>query len=483
MIRMFKLLRYGALALAMFLAQSGLQAQTKVMSLSDAVKYSIDHSSSTRTSQLTVAKANSAVDEYYGYAYPSVDLTAGFNRFISKSQIPFVNFSAMLNNATYGVLFNENVIPTDNSKLQDMSPTMMSMAQYNNYSAKLQVNQVLFSSAVFTGIGASKIYLDLSKEQFRGTTMKDITSIKKAFYAVILCKEQLKIIRESLVNAEENLANLRSLYKQGLTSEYQVMQVEVQVENIRPQIKQLENALEGAKNGMKILLGMDMAEEVDFTGELTTDVEEISDYQSVISNAYNNNYDLRTLNKKTEVDAASIDISKADYYPTLSAFGYINFAGSSDKWDFNSYTESMVGISFSMNLFNGNRTKNKLQQSYIEQETTKEQIALLKSSIDNSIRAQVLEIQRVKTSLEAQRRNVALAQKAYDISTSQFEQGTGTQLEIKNADLELRSAKTNLLQSAYDYMTACAELDQLTGTMEPEYQEMLEKKIADSIKK
>ena len=56
-------------------------------------------------------------------------------------------------------------------------------------------------------------------------------------------------------------------------------------------------------------------------------------------------------------------------------------------------------------------------------------------------------------------------------------------IEIKNSDMELRSAKTNLLQSVFQYMTAMAELDKLTGTMSSEYIKVLDKKIDDVVNK
>ena len=44
-------------------------------------------------------------------------------------------------------------------------------------------------------------------------------------------------------------------------------------------------------------------------------------------------------------------------------------------------------------------------------------------------------------------------------------EGSGTQLEIKNADVELRNAKITKTKSIHDYIVAKAELDQLMGKM------------------
>ena len=64
---------------------------------------------------------------------------------------------------------------------------------------------------------------------------------------------------------------------------------------------------------------------------------------------------------------------------------------------------------------------------------------------------------------------VMLAQKAYDISRTRYKEGTGTQLEIKNADVELRTAKTNKLQAINEYIIAKSELDNLLGRLDSKY--------------
>lgn len=449
------------------------------MTLNDAISYALDKSSQTKSSLITIQKAGAAVNEALGNAYPTVDFSAGYTRYIDKPQIPFIDFSAMLTDATYNVLFDENLIPRDNSKLKPIGTSMMSMSQNNNYNAQIQVSQVLFSSAVFKGIGASKIYLDLSEEQMRSQAIETVTNIRKAFYGVILAKENLTILKESYDNANENLNTLRSNFKMGLASEYDVMQVEVQVENIKPQIKQLENTITSTTNTLKVLMGMDLNEDVNFVGQLSSDISEISNENDVINEAYNNNYQLRLLNKSIDVDKALLEVNKSNYYPTVAAFGSYTFAGMSDNFDFNNYRQSMVGLNVSMNLYNGKRTKYKLDQTNCDLETTKEQIALLKSSLESQIKAQVLEIQRVKATIEAQQQNIKLAEKTYSIARSRFDQGTGTQLEIKNADLEVRSAKTNLLQSAFQYDTAIAQLDYLTGNLKADYLQIINKKIDD----
>ena len=90
--------------------------------------------------------------------------------------------------------------------------------------------------------------------------------------------------------------------------------------------------------------------------------EDVPELQPLITQAMESNFDLQTLKSKREVDEAMIDLDRAEYWPQLVGFADYAFAGSSDNLDFMNYRQSMVGVSFSMNIFQGGRTQNKVQQ-------------------------------------------------------------------------------------------------------------------------
>jgi len=244
---------------------------------------------------------------------------------------------------------------------------------------------------------------------------------------------------------------------------------EVQVENIRPLVLQMENTLKVAKEALKISMALPQSQEIDVEGELSFDNYTLPTEQEAITNALKQNYDLLTLQNKRRVDNALVNVSRSEYWPSLVAFGSYSFNGSSDNFNFNNYPSAIVGLSFSINLFNGMRTTNKVQQSMIDVAKTDYQILQLQQAISLQIKSKINDLQRIKTSIEAQQKNVSRAERGYDIATVRYREGTGSQLEIQNADLALRQARTNLLQSYYDWTVAKCELDALIGNINSKY--------------
>ncbi len=455
--------------LAAFFIRGSANAQPQILTLDESIQIALENNRDIKVSYLNTEKSRAAVREAFGYALPSVDIAADYSHFLKKPKMPFPDFQALLTNATYKILFDENVIPEDESKYVPVENTLQSFALSNTYSASLTLTQVLFSSAVFEGIGASQTYYDLSMAELNNTISKTVLSVQTAFYGVLLNKAVLDITNSSFTNAQENFGNVKAMYNQGMVSEFDMLQAEVQVENIRPILLRIENGLKTAKNGLKIVLGIEQTAEIDVSGEITLDSIDISNEDELVREALVSNFNIKSLNLKKQVDEAFIQLDVSEYWPTLAAFGNYTYTGTSDDLAFQNYDYSTVGLSLTFNLWQGNRTKHAVEQSTITFKQTEEQLEQLKDYTILEVNSKIQELRRVKSLLEVQERTVKLAQRAYDISKVRYQEGAGSQLELQNADQDLRQARLNRVQAIHSYLVTKYELDQLLGRTNPQY--------------
>ena len=180
-------------------------AQTKIYTLEEAINTALSNNRDIAISILNTKKSEAAVNEAYGYAMPTIDAAANFSHFLEKPKTSFPDFEALLTNATYSILFDEGIIPRDDSKYVPVESQLQSFAQTNNYDASLTLTQIIFSSTVFEGIGASQTYYDLSVAELRNTVSKTVLDVQKAFYGVLLAKAVLDITKASLTNAQRKI--------------------------------------------------------------------------------------------------------------------------------------------------------------------------------------------------------------------------------------------------------------------------------------
>jgi outer membrane protein TolC len=68
--------------------------------------------------------------------------------------------------------------------------------------------------------------------------------------------------------------------------------------------------------------------------------------------------------------------------------------------------------------------------------------------------------------LDNQKRNMELAEKVYGQTKKKYEIGTGSTIEINDADTELRIAQTNYINALYDAIIAKIDFLKATGKLQ-----------------
>ncbi len=462
-----KFIFLGIFIISLF--SNDLYSQDKVFDLQSAIDYSLKHNRDIKIAKLEVDRANAAVSEAYGYALPTVDFTASLSHFIEKAKMPFPDFGALLNNSTYKVLFDEKIIPQDNSKYKPLETVLQSFALSNNYDAKIQVTQILFNSAVLEGIGSAGIYLDLSKILLQSQISKSVLGVQKAFYTALLMKEMYSVINTSYATFESTVNNVKLLYEQGFVSEFNYLQLKVQLENFKPRVLEAENAYQLTLDALKLSMSMDKSEKIDIQGTYDLSQIDIPDINTAINKAMKDNFDIKSLEYKRKVDNAFVNLKRSEYWPSLVAFGNATFSGASDDWNFTNYNTSIVGLSLSINLYNGGKTDRKVEQELVNVLKTDEQIKTVKESISIGITSKLLDLQRIKQNINSTLENVELSERAYQIAELRLKEGTGTQLELLNSEQAKREAILNKYKAINDYYNTKFDLDNLLGNLNPEY--------------
>ncbi|MCX7879485.1 MAG: TolC family protein [Ignavibacteria bacterium] len=441
-------------------------SEVKQFNLQQIIEISISNNKELIYKKLEIEKAEATVWEARGNALPSLNISSSFNHYIQKPVFFFPDFRAMLNNSTYSILFKEQIIPEDRTKFVDMGLIKQSFLLANQFETKIQLNQIIFNSAVFRGIGASKIYLEISKNDYLATKLNLISNVKKAFFACLLMKNLYEIYLESLNNALANFNNIKSLLNQGIVSEFDYLQAEVHIENLKPIVENFRNLYKSSISNLKVLANIPLEQEIELVGTLEYKDFTLPDINQLKKIAFEKNANLITLEYKKKVDKEMIELYRSENYPTIVAFGNYSFAGQSDKLNFSTYHQSLVGIQFSINIFNGFQTKSRIEQATIASKQTEEQINLYKLFIEKTLEEKLLAFEKAKKQVLAQKKNIELAEKSYAIAKTKYNEGTAIQLEVKNAELELRQAKLNLQQAIFEYITAKIDIDNILGSVD-----------------
>lgn len=252
---------------ALILAQT---KQTAVLNLEQAISLALEKNADLKIASMEVNKSEEKLREARSGLFPQLNASGQYQRYID---LP--------------VIFMPPGSP--------FGPTLKIGAD-NSFAASASLSVPLFAWSLYQGIGLASDALTISQENYRSVKNKVVGDVKKAFLTVLLTRETKDVMKQSLKNAEDNFENIKRLNSAGTLSDYDVLRAEVQVENLKPTVLQMENNYVLSLEALKVTIGLDANHDIDVVGEMNFEEPyQIPTQQEVIDELIKNNPQLAIL--------------------------------------------------------------------------------------------------------------------------------------------------------------------------------------------
>lgn len=446
--------------------------QEKPVTLSQAIDIAMANNTDIRRAMLDVDNADQQIRTAWAEVMPDVSSSATYTR---NLEIP-VNFVP-------AKFFDPNA-PAD-----QLVP--LQFGTDNNWQGGFTAEQKIFSGEALVGISSAKLYKAAQTEKLRQTAQEIVTRTREAYYQVLIAEEQVRLQKATIKRLEENLKDNRARHKAGLLDEYDVLRVEVQLSNERPKLTDAEFAVKQAYRALLLQIGLPVDLKVKVQGDLNNfDVQaaatqepvnkdlkridrmtpiQLTDSASVVENAFDLRGDLRVLDVQQQLKDREILAIKSRYLPSVTAtYNYqwtaaqpgnpVFFGDSNQRARYQT-----LALSVNLPLFQGFRRNANLQIAKIEKKNLKEQEYFTERAAKNEILSAEESLRQAFETAEARRKALKQARRGYEIATARLSRGVGSQLDVTNAELQLREAQLNYARMVYNYLTAKARYDQAVG--------------------
>jgi outer membrane protein TolC len=330
-------------------------------------------------------------------------------------------------------------------------------------------SQLLFDGTYLIGLKAAKTYTDLSRKATQQSEIEVAEQVSKAYYGVLVNHERLELLNQNLVRLDTLLFQTSVMFENGVAEKLDVDRLRVQLNNLKVEKQKTERLMAISENLLKFQVGIKQQQPIELTdklAEVEVDVTKIR----LQNFEYSNRIEYSLL--ETQRDLAELDLRniRSGYLPKLylnARYGYIT-AGN----EFSSITKTSnwleygyVGGQLQLPIFDGLRKHYQIQQRKLAVENTKLGFETLAQSIDLELAQASTELTNALDVLESQRENMALADEIARVSKIKFQEGVGSNLEVVNAETDLREAQTNYYAAMYDALVAKVNLDKATGTL------------------
>lgn len=440
------------------------QGNPEQFTLEECIEYAMKNNADIRNKQLDQEIAEEKVDQTISTGLPQISGTVdvAYNYQVAVQPLP-----DFLSPTIYGILFNEGVVEP-----RDLGEPGILPAQFGTKytgSAVISLRQMLFNGSYFVGLKAAKTFTDFSKKELVAQKINTVEAVTKAYYGALISREQVDLILKNYARLDSLLRNTQVLYENGFAEKIDVSRIKIQHNNIAVEKQFAEEIYALNVHILKVQMGMPVGEELIIEDDLEKISFEAIEY--IPEGAFNYNerieYDLLQTNARlVELDIQNV---QAQYIPRLDLYG--TAGASTGRQEFNQlfneqwFNLGAVGVTLSVPIFDGFIKKNQIEEKRIQRNKIEVAKTALQNAIDLQINQAELLYKRSLENMAAQHENMKLAEEVYNVSKIKYEEGVGSNIEVTNADADLKTAQTNYYSALYDALVAKVDLQKAYGNL------------------
>ena len=341
---------------------------------------------------------------------------------------------------------------------------------HQDWNAGVQIVQSIYEGGRMTAaVRAARLTKEQALAQYQTAIADALLATRVAYYDVLLAAQQITVHEASVNLLQKEQEDQQRRYDAGTVPHFNVLRAEVAVANERPMLIQARNNYRIAKNNLSNLLGYNLPRDIweDIPLRLTDTLDAVPfevNLPDAIQQALGRRTELTALRKAEELQQLGIVNAKSGYKPTVQVFAGYNWINSQFSTDPGTSLDGWnAGAQMTWNIFDGLLTHGKVVQANALHEKSKTELADQSRQIELQVRTAYSDFIEAKEVLDSQQTVLAEADEALREAKARAEAGTGTQLDVLDAETSLTQARTTNVLALHDYATARAKLERAIG--------------------
>lgn len=284
-------------------------------------------------------------------------------------------------------------------------------------------------------------------------------SVTRNYYDVLRARHLADVAQKNVDYNQELLKQVEAQAEAGTSAPIDVLPVQAQLANARVTLLTAQNNVRTAALTLQGSMGLSPQPGFDVQEVETPPDPRIEALNTYVESALKTRPDIAQAQAGIGSAKASVRAARINLYPrpVISANYQREIQGG-----FTSDATQMVG-SIVMDLFNGGANKATFNEAKANRANAELQAAQLLRDIQTEVEEAYLNLTSAKERLSAATVGLEAAQKNYENQRERLSLGSGTILDVLNAEVQLVTAQANDVQARYDYYTALAQIEYATG--------------------
>lgn len=418
---------------------------TQPLSLVDALNLTLQQNDTLKEARADLQASRGLVIQTRAIALPTVSANGNFTRSDENliQQFPFNN-----TNGGSGGSGQSFAIPRD------------------TWNTSIRITQTIYQGGrTLSAIRAARLEKEQAMLQYETAVQDALLATRVAYYNVLLAEQQITVNEASINLLTNEFLDQQRRFDAGTVPKFNVLQAEVALANARPALISARNNYRIAKNNLSTQLGYNLPRNIweDIPMHLTDKLDSNPynvDLPSAIEQALERRTELGALRRNEGLQRENIVNARAGYQPVVQAFAGYDWNSAEFNRDLSrEFNGWVVGGQLNWNIFDGMLTRGKVIQAKAQFERAQAEVDDRARQIELEVRTDYSIFIEARETLESQQKVQEEADEALRLARARAEAGTGTQLDVLNAETQLTQARTTQLQALRDYDVARARLE------------------------
>jgi outer membrane protein TolC len=336
------------------------------------------------------------------------------------------------------------------------------------YSGQLTVTQPLFTGfKLVNGLNLASLGYQNAQASRQLAQNQLVLDVTEAYYGMVVAHEMVRVTEDLQHQTEDHLNVVKARFREGSASNYDLLRSEVQLANLKPALLQARNGLILAQRKLALTIGLDSAQPLTLSENLNAGPDPLAPLDDLETKALEHRLEIQNLSRALSMADIAHTLALTSNFPTVAlSAGWTYY----DSWDSSFPPENQnlkhawtVTLGFAWPFWDNFSVIPKTAEAAAHVR----EMALNQGALEDGIRLEVeanyLSLNAAAEMLIAQQKTIDQAQAGYRIASEQYANGMMTNIDVMDAQLALNQAKTNYLQTQYDYILARVKLQKAVG--------------------
>jgi outer membrane protein len=422
-----------------------------ILSLTEAIRIALKKNHRVLMAHEQVSQAESQIKESLAQALPQLKITSSYGRQDPVGQrISSGDNSAFASNPQFAALLGTSSV--------------------NTFNTRIGVNQTLFAGfKVVDGIKIAEKSLNLQKEALRQARQEVAYQVTEAYFTALKNWQVVALDKELIAQSEAHLKVVESKQRAGVTPAIDRLRAQNQRLSFLQSLSQDLRAYEKSLTALNQAMGRPAEQALQLN--TSAQVEQLPELlrlqqspQEAIKQALQQRSEVRQIQLNLDISQLTATVQSRGAWPTVSAGAAYSIQDTAVS---DSNRNSNQNMNYSVNLdwplFDGFKSQALTEKSLSEVERVRTQLDQQQQAVLVEVQNTIKDLNAIEERIRLSEESIALAQEQVRISQKTYQIGSGSNIDVLDAQIELQKSEQQAIFANFDQNLGYARLYQRLG--------------------